>query len=109
MKNVDFFVVVIVLGVVFFLFYSVLPIFIGKYFEGNNYPIRNDFCKSDADCVVANMDYTGCSCDMKAINVDYSLYLSDKQAKISDLSAHCSVVCEEGFAEYLENMRVIVA
>jgi hypothetical protein len=61
--------------------------------------IENNNCKIDSDCVVIDMDYSSCSCDMKAVNQGYADYVGSERVKITDFSDHCDMVCEMISAE----------
>ncbi len=107
MKNRDFVVVLIVLAVLFFLAYKLIPILILSNLGNVNHAIRNDFCESDGDCVVLNMDYTSCSCDMRAVSVVYAEYVDGERAEYLESHDSCALDCEWEEAECVENKCVV--
>ncbi|MBS3087668.1 hypothetical protein J4226_03665 [Candidatus Pacearchaeota archaeon] len=74
------------------------------------YPAPIASCEKDADCVVDNIDISGCECEMRAINLDHADYLSRNRAKTlfrcNDLSCEQQVgVCIDNICEILEDER----
>lgn len=99
MKNGDFIALIVFLIVVFFVFYKVVPSFIEVSLDSDKYSIGNGDCESDGECVVVNMDYSSCSCDMRAVNLEYAEYTSGERAEYSEAHDRCALNCELEIAE----------
>ncbi len=105
--------IVLVLGIVLLIGIVVWFIFSeAEEFEGGkefaDYPIRNDYCESANDCVVENMDYSSCSCNMKAVNKVYAKYVASRRAEPSDTYKHCNLYCKRLSSDCVDNQCIIL-
>ncbi len=80
-------------GILFILVFVFWNLFITNQ-DTRNYPIKNDDCTNDEDCVYIS-NSTGCSCSFKAVNKQYFDYwkktFEDRFAEDPSCELYCEI------------------